>query len=94
MAPKYRDKRTEQFAQGVVVPAFSGIARQADRRLRALEAATNLGDLAAIPGYRLERLRGDRAGQYSIRINDQYRICFEWPDNETGAVNIEIVDYH
>jgi proteic killer suppression protein len=94
LAPKYRDKQTERFAQGRFVPAFAGVARQAERRLRALQATTSLRDLSAIPGYRLERLRGDREGQFSIRINDQYRICFEWPDNDTGAVNIEIVDYH
>jgi proteic killer suppression protein len=94
MLRKYRDRRTERFAYGEFVNAFSGFARQAERRLRALEAATGLGDLAAIPGYRLEQLRGERSGQYSIRINDQWRICFEWPDDESGAVNIEIIDYH
>lgn len=94
MSPKYRNKQTEQFARGEFVRAFAAIAQQAERRLRSLEAATSLQDIGAIPGYRLERLRGDREGQFSIRINDQYRICFEWPDNETGAVNVEIVDYH
>jgi proteic killer suppression protein len=94
MLRKYRDKRTERFAFGEFVKEFSGIARQAERRLRYLERARTLKDLALIPGYRFERLRGDRAGEYSIRINDQWRICFEWPDDETRAVNIEIVDYH
>ncbi len=59
-----------------------------------LEAATSVGDLAALPGNRFEALSGNRKGQYSIRINDQWRICFEWPDGSTGPVNVEIVDYH
>jgi proteic killer suppression protein len=59
-----------------------------------LDAATSLKDLAALPGNRLERLKGDRQGQYSIRVNDQWRICFEWPDGSPGPVNVEIVDYH
>ena len=58
----------------------------------ALHAATNLGDLAAIPGNRLERLKGDRAGQHSIRVNDQWRICFIW--REGNAYDVEIADYH
>jgi toxin HigB-1 len=73
----YRDKRTRSFAAGARVPAFSSFARQAEMRLDRLEAATSLEDLAALPGNRLEALRGDRAGQYSIRINDQWRICLE-----------------
>lgn len=59
-----------------------------------LAEATSLLDLAAISGNQLEALHGDRAGRYSIRINDQWRICFEWIDDETGAVLIEITDYH
>jgi proteic killer suppression protein len=53
-----------------------------------------LKDLAALPGNRLEALKGDRRGQFSIRINDQWRICFEWPNDASGPVNVEIVDYH
>ena len=79
---------------GEFVKAFSGFERQAERRLRILDSATSLTDLAVIPGCRLELLRGDRSGQYSIRINDQWRIGFSWPDNETGAIDSEIVDYH
>jgi proteic killer suppression protein len=94
MLRKYRDRQTERFAMGEFVKAFSGIDRQASRRLRILDSATSLSDLAVIPGCRLESLRGDRAGQFSIRINDQWRICFLWPDDETGAIEIEIVDYH
>jgi proteic killer suppression protein len=59
-----------------------------------LEAATGLQDLAALPGNRFEALKGDRKGQYSIRINDQWRICFEWPRGSAGPTNVEIVDYH
>ena len=92
--PTYRDRRTERFASGEFVKEFQAIERSADRKLRALQAATSLNDLRAIPGNRLEKLVGDRAGQYSIRINSQYRICFNWPDDETGAENIEITDYH
>ena len=63
-------------------------------RLDRLEAATSLKDLAALPGNRLEALKGSRQGQWSIRINDQWRICFEWPEGSPGPVNVEIVDYH
>jgi toxin HigB-1 len=76
------------------VKEFSGFARQAEKRLDRLEAATSLQDLAALPGNALEPLRGDRKGQYSIRINDQWRICFEWPKGGNGPVNVEITDYH
>ncbi len=68
------------------------VRKAALRRLYALDAATNLLDLRSPPSNRLEKLRGDRAGQYSIRINDQWRICFVW--GETGAWDVEIVDYH
>jgi toxin HigB-1 len=90
----YRDRRTEQFASGLYVRQFSSFARQAEIRLDRLEAAQGLADLAALPGNRLESLRGDRSGQYSIRINDQWRICFEWPSGSPGPANVEIVDYH
>lgn len=62
------------------------------RKLRMLDAAVSLGDLRVPPGNRLERMRGDRAGQYSIRINDQWRICFRWFEGD--AYDVEIVDYH
>ncbi|MHB1102703.1 MAG: type II toxin-antitoxin system RelE/ParE family toxin [Devosia sp.] len=90
----YRDKRTERFAHGEHVKEFSGFARQAELRLDRLDSAQSLGDLAGLPGNRLEALRGDRAGQYSIRINDQWRICFEWPAGSPGPIEVEIVDYH
>jgi proteic killer suppression protein len=94
MIVSYRDKRTERFALGDHVREFSGFARQAEIRLDRLDTAQNLGDLAALPGNRLEALKADRAGQYSIRINDQWRICFEWPADSPGPTNVEIVDYH
>jgi len=89
----YRDKRTRSFAEGKRVKAFGGIARKAELRLDELDAATSLLDLD-LPGNRLEALKGDRKGQYSIRINDQWRICFEWPKGARGPSNVEIVDYH
>ncbi len=94
MIVSYRDKRTADFAAGKRVKAFSGIERAARLKLDRLEAAALLEDLAALPGNRFEALKGDRKGQYSIRINDQMRICFEWPDKSSGPTNVEIVDYH
>ena len=94
MIRSYRDKRTEHFAEGETVAKFESFRRQAEKRLRVLEAATNLSDLRWLPSNRLENLKGDRKGQFSIRINDQWRICFEWPDGVDGPENVEIVDYH
>ena len=94
MIVSYRDRKTERFANGERVREFSGFARQAEIRLDRLDAAATLKDLAALSGNRLEALKGDRQGQYSIRINDQWRICFEWPEGSPGPVNVEIVDYH
>ena len=68
--------------------------RAARLKLDRLEAALSLKDLAGLPGNRFEALSGERQGQYSIRINDQWRICFEWPGRSPGPVNVEIVDYH
>ena len=94
MIVSYRDKRTRDFAAGNRVKAFSGFERSARLKLDRLEAATSLKDLAALPGNRFEALLGDRKGEYSIRINDQWRICFEWLDKSLGPSNVEIVDYH
>ena len=94
MIVSYRDKRTRAFAAGKRVKAFSGFERAARVKLDRLEAATLLGDLVALAGNRFEALRGDRKGQYSIRINDQWRICFEWIEGASGPSNVEIVDYH
>jgi len=72
---------------------LSGALHETARvKLARLHAADSLNDLATLPGNRLEKLVGDRAGQYSIRINEQYRICFNWTDE--GATNVEIIDYH
>jgi proteic killer suppression protein len=94
MIVSYRDKRTADFAAGKRVKAFSGIERPARLKLDRLEAAHTLADLAALPGNRFEALKGDRKGQCSIRINDQWRICFEWPEKSPGPTNVEIIDYH
>ncbi len=90
----YRDARTARFAAGERVKAFEPFRRQAEGRLERLDAASTTVDLAALPGNRFEKLSGDRKGQYSIRINDQWRICFEWPDGSPGPTRVEIVDYH
>lgn len=89
----YRDKRTRDFAGGIKVRAFTGIERSAANKLTQLHAADTLADLVR-PGNRLEALKADRKGQYSIRINDQWRMCFEWPKDSRGPTNVEIVDYH
>lgn len=90
----YRDKRTAAFAEGRFVREFQGFARRAYRRLEVLDAATSLDELRALRSNRLEALKGIRAGQFSIRINGQWRICFEWPRGALGPSNVEIVDYH
>ena len=94
MILSYRDERTRDFAAGKRVKAFFGIERAARLKLDRLEAAVSLKDLAALPGNRFEALKGKRRGQYSIRINDQWRVCFEWPDKSPGPTHVEIVDYH
>jgi len=93
MIVSFRDRQTRELAEGKRVKAFSAFKRKAELKLDQLEAATSLLDLS-LPGNRLEALKGDRQGQYSIRINDQWRICFEWPKGSPGPVNVEIVDYH
>ena len=92
MILSYHDINTERFASGERIKEFESFARVARRKLMQLEIAAVLSDLRIPPGNRLEALSGDRAGQYSIRINEQYRICFEWC--ESGARDVEIVDYH
>ena len=79
----YRDSDTRAFAEGCRIRAFQGFERQAAKRLSILNAAPSL-----------DTLRGDRAGQYSIRINRQWRLCFEWPQGRPGPQNVKIVDYH
>ncbi|MEW5425081.1 type II toxin-antitoxin system RelE/ParE family toxin [Amorphus sp. 3PC139-8] len=94
MILSFRDKRTAAFAAGRYVRAFSGIDAQAAKRLAILNAAPDLATLRALPSNRLESLKGNRSGQYSIRINQQWRVCFEWPSDQSGPSNVEIVDYH
>ena len=94
MIVSYRDKLTKDFAAGKRVKAFSSIEHSARLKLDRMEAATALRDLAVLPGNRFEALAGDRKGQYGIRINDRWRICFEWPEGSPGPSNVEIVDYH
>ncbi len=90
----YGDKRTRDFAAGKRVKAFSGIERPARLKLDRLEAAVTSRDLAVLPGNRFEMLKGNRKGQYGVRINDQWRICFDWTEGASGPSNVEIVDYH
>ena len=94
MIKSFKDKRTARLSRNEFVKAFEPIAASARQRLGAIHAATSLRDLAAVRGHRLERLKGDRANQHSIRINDQWRICFVWNDKERCAEQVEIADYH
>jgi len=89
----FRDKRTREFAEGKRVKAFADIERKAEMRLDQLDSAVSVRDVN-LPGNHPGALRGDRKGQYSIRINNQWRICFEWPKGAIGPINVEIVDYH
>lgn len=88
----FRCRETERLFRRERTRRFSAIENVARRKLRMLDDAETLQDLAAVPGNRLELLRGNRRGQHSLRINDQWRICFVWRDN--AAENVEIVDYH
>jgi proteic killer suppression protein len=89
----FRGKLVAQVAAGTAGKGFpSDLVASAERRLRAIDMAVDVGDLRSPPGNRLEALKGDRAGQYSIRINEQWRICFRWTN--AGAADVEIVDYH
>jgi proteic killer suppression protein len=83
---------TEALFHGKRVPRFVSILRVATRKLEMLDAAKAVSDLKAPPANRLEALKGERKGQYSIRINDQWRVCFIWTD--AGPEQVEIVDYH
>jgi len=94
MIQSYRDKRTKEFSEGKRIKEFEGFRRQAEKRLDILDAATGLPDLQALPSNALESMKGDRKGQHCIRINMQWRICFEWPEGQSGPSNVEIVDYH
>ena len=92
MIRRFRDAETEKIFQQQFSKKFQAIEKIAIRKLIHLNRAIALRDLAAIPGNQLEALKGGRKGQYSIRINDQYRICFRWNDGD--AFDVEITDYH
>ena len=92
MIRSFRCQETQAIHEGFGSRKFRGIEEQARKRLRWLDAATSLADVGAIRGNRLEALKGDRAGEYSIRINDRWRVCFSW--REGNAYDVEIVDYH
>ena len=92
MIVSFKCKDTEKLSQGIRVKRFVNIVKIARRKLRQLEISAQLEDLRLPPGNCLELLRGDRSGQYSIRINSQWRVCFHW--TQTGAMDVEIVDYH
>lgn len=91
MIISFRDRRTKALAEGHPVARFVRIESVARRKLRQLEIAGRLADLRVPPGNRLEALKDDRAGQHSIRVNDQYRLCFRW--TPAGPADVEIVDY-
>ena len=92
MIRSFRNRDTERVYRNQFVPAFQGFAVSARGRLEMLNRANSLGELGISRGNRLEALSGDRAGQHSIRINRQWRICFRWTDD--GPHDVEIVDYH
>ena len=92
MIRSFRDKKSEHLFAGEPVREFSGFRNVAERKLTVLDSATDLKDLLAPPGNRLEKLKGDRVGQHSMRINDQWRICFRWMSD--GPHDVEITDYH
>ena len=92
MIKTFKCSDTWALSKGEAVRRFANIATVARRKLRQLEIAGRLDDLRVPPGNRLEAMKGDRAGQHSIRVNDQFRVCFRWTD--TGAEDVEIVDYH
>jgi proteic killer suppression protein len=93
-SPRYRDKRLRQFADGYRVKAFQSFEQQLKKRLAILEDAQSRDDLRRLPSNYFEALGGDRSNQYSVRINQQWRLCFEWPEGAEHPFNIEVVDYH
>jgi proteic killer suppression protein len=94
MIRSFGDRRTRRFALGARTKQFEAFRRQAEKTLDRLDAATGLRDVANFPGHRMEKLSGDRTSSYSIRLDDQWRICFDWPEGSPGPENVSIVDYH
>ena len=94
MIQGYKDPKVERLYDGENIRTWAAIRRQAEKRLRVLDAADRLETLMLLPSNRFEALHGNRKGQYSIRINDQWRICFTWPAGAPGPDDVEIVDYH
>ena len=94
MIKRFKCRETQALFEGKRSPRFANIASVAIRKLQMLHAVERLESLRIPPQNRLEALKGDRKGQWSIRVNDQWRVCFEWPDGSPGPVNVEIVDYH
>ena len=92
MIQSFKDRKTQQLYEGQRVKSYQGFTDQAIRRLTVLDNAESLRDLAGLTSNRLESLSGDRSGQFSIRINRQWRICFRW--EEDGPHDVEITDYH
>ena len=94
MIRSFHAKTTQRFAEGDRVREWEAFRDQAEKRLRILDAACSTGDLAALNSNRFEALRGKRKGQFSIRINERWRICFVWSKDDSGPSKVEIVDYH
>jgi proteic killer suppression protein len=92
MIRSFRDRDTESLFEGRCPPRWRAIRAVAERKLQMIDSATSVADLRSPPGNRLEKLSGNRKGQHSIRINDQWRVCFRWADD--GARDVEIADYH
>jgi proteic killer suppression protein len=94
MIQSYKDPKVERLYGGENIRIWTALRRQAEKRLRILDAADRLETLMLLPSNHFEALRGRRAGQYSIRINERWRICFTWPSGAPGPGDVEIVDYH
>ena len=92
MIRSFKDKNTKMLYEGKLVKKWKTFSKQAEKRLLILDIATSLNDLKNLPSNRFESLKGNRKGQYSIRINSQWRVCFHWIKGEPH--NVEIVDYH
>ncbi len=92
MIKSFKCKDTEKLFHDIAVKKFNSISKKARIKLEVLNAAVSLGSLRVPPGNRLEQLKGNRKNQHSIRINDQWRLCFTWTDS--GVIDVEIVDYH